>query len=168
MANTVTPDGIRIRKLRIRRGWTQEQLAEIAGVSTRSIQRAERGSAASLETLRALAGAFEIEIAELLAAEANGAASAQTFMTIPPISAPTRRRAFTRNAPGSTWKPAGTGRWNGAPRPPPASHPGGLQGPLSGIRAPPASAADSRTGRRRMSCGSRSWPGPPARSGLSW
>jgi transcriptional regulator with XRE-family HTH domain len=70
MANTVTPDGARIRSLRIRHGWTQEQLAGITGVSTRSIQRTERGSATSLETLRALASGFSIEVSDLLPVEA--------------------------------------------------------------------------------------------------
>ena len=54
-----------IRKLRLQRGWTQEQLAELAGVSVRSIQRAERGRQASLETLKSLAAVFEVELSVL-------------------------------------------------------------------------------------------------------
>jgi|LGVE01.1.fsa_nt_gb transcriptional regulator with XRE-family HTH domain len=50
-----------IRKLRLNRGWSQEQLAEISGVSTRTIQRIERGKKASLETLKCLAAVFETE-----------------------------------------------------------------------------------------------------------
>lgn len=52
-----------IRKLRLRRGWSQEQLAELAGLSTRTIQRIERGQSCSLETLKSLAAVFEVDIA---------------------------------------------------------------------------------------------------------
>lgn len=52
-----------IRKLRLQRGWSQEQLAELTGLSTRTIQRIERGQACSLETLNALAAVFEVDIA---------------------------------------------------------------------------------------------------------
>ena len=48
----------RIKQLRLERAWSQEQLAEISGVSSRTIQRIEQGDASSLETLKALAAAF--------------------------------------------------------------------------------------------------------------
>ncbi|MCY6382948.1 2TM domain-containing protein [Hoeflea prorocentri] len=54
-----------IRKLRFDRGWSQETLAELSGLSVRTVQRIERGGTASLETLGALAAAFEMDIAEL-------------------------------------------------------------------------------------------------------
>lgn len=54
-----------VRKLRLRRGWTQEQLAELAGLSVRSIQRIERGQPPSLESLKALAAVFEVELSTL-------------------------------------------------------------------------------------------------------
>ncbi len=54
-----------IRKLRLDRGWSQEDLAEISGVSVRTVQRIERGGRASLETLKCLAAAFEAEIPDL-------------------------------------------------------------------------------------------------------
>ncbi len=66
MPSRLKSDGAKIRALRIQRGWTQEQLAEIAGVSARTIQRAESASSAAFETLRAVAGAFETEFRELL------------------------------------------------------------------------------------------------------
>ena len=37
-----------VRKLRIQRGWSQEQLAELTGLSVRTIQRVERGQSAGL------------------------------------------------------------------------------------------------------------------------
>ncbi len=54
-----------IRKLRLEKGWSQEQLAEMAGVSTRTIQRIERGGQASLETKKCLAAVFEINLINL-------------------------------------------------------------------------------------------------------
>ncbi len=54
-----------IRKLRTDRGWSQEQLAEISGVSTRTIQRIEQGGKASLESLKCLAAVFETPITDL-------------------------------------------------------------------------------------------------------
>lgn len=50
-----------VRKLRLQRGWSQEQLAEIAGLSTRTIQRLERGQTSSIETMNALAAVFEVD-----------------------------------------------------------------------------------------------------------
>ncbi len=50
-----------VRKLRLQRGWTQEQLAELSGLSVRSIQRIERGQACSLESQNALAAVFQVE-----------------------------------------------------------------------------------------------------------
>ncbi|MBL1434797.1 MAG: helix-turn-helix domain-containing protein [Rhodobacteraceae bacterium] len=54
-----------IRKLRLNKGWSQEHLAEISGVSTRTIQRIERGKTASLESLKCLAAVFETNITTL-------------------------------------------------------------------------------------------------------
>ena len=54
-----------IRKLRLRHGWSQDQLAQMAGLNTRTIQRIERGHKASLESLKALAAVFEIELSQL-------------------------------------------------------------------------------------------------------
>jgi transcriptional regulator with XRE-family HTH domain len=50
-----------VRKLRLQRGWTQEHLAELTGLSVRSIQRLERGQSCSLETLNSLAAVFEVD-----------------------------------------------------------------------------------------------------------
>src|SRR5262245_7974050 len=66
MQRTLHPDGNRIRTLRLRRGWPQEQLANIADLSPRTIQRVEAGGNASYETLRSIACAFEVEAKDLL------------------------------------------------------------------------------------------------------
>jgi len=57
--------GKNIRRHREERHWTQEQFAMIAGVDTRTIQRAESGQRLALETLKAIASALEITIDEL-------------------------------------------------------------------------------------------------------
>lgn len=54
-----------IQKLRLQRGWSQEQLAEASGLSVRTIQRLERGQPASLESAKALAAVFEIDLSRL-------------------------------------------------------------------------------------------------------
>jgi len=57
--------GDRIRRLRDGKVWTQEHLAEAAGLSARTVQRAEEG-AASVETLRSLAAALDVPVQELV------------------------------------------------------------------------------------------------------
>jgi transcriptional regulator with XRE-family HTH domain len=54
-----------IQKLRLQRGWSQEQLAEVSGLSVRTVQRLERGQSGSLESLNALAAVFEIDLNRL-------------------------------------------------------------------------------------------------------
>lgn len=54
-----------IQKLRLQRGWSQEQLAEVSGLSVRTIQRLERGQPGSLESSKALAAVFEIDLSDL-------------------------------------------------------------------------------------------------------
>ena len=54
-----------IRKLRLSKGWSQEQLAELCNLSVRTIQRIERGQKPSLETLNSLSSVFEIDVSEL-------------------------------------------------------------------------------------------------------
>jgi transcriptional regulator with XRE-family HTH domain len=64
-----------IQKLRLRRGWSQEQLAELSGLSVRTVQRLERGQPASMESLKALGAAFEIDFSHLKEREMNTATS---------------------------------------------------------------------------------------------
>lgn len=54
-----------IKKLRERKNWSQEQLATMSGLSVRTIQRIESGNKASLESLKALASVFEVDISTL-------------------------------------------------------------------------------------------------------
>ena len=54
-----------IQKLRLQRGWSQQQLAELSGLSSRTIQRIENGQPASAESLKSLASVFEIDFTTL-------------------------------------------------------------------------------------------------------
>lgn len=55
-----------IQKLRLERGWTQEQIAEHSGLSVRTIQRIENGKPANLESLKCLAAVFETTVSSLV------------------------------------------------------------------------------------------------------
>lgn len=50
-----------IRTMREVYHWSQETLAELAGLNVRTVQRVESAKSASADTRRALAAAFEIE-----------------------------------------------------------------------------------------------------------
>ena len=50
---------------RLSRAWTQEQLATVSGLSHRTIQRVEKDYSGSLETIKALAATFEIDVSDL-------------------------------------------------------------------------------------------------------
>ncbi|TVS12886.1 MAG: XRE family transcriptional regulator [Wenzhouxiangella sp.] len=56
----------RVRQARLERGWTQQQLAEIADLSLRTVQRVENQSVASNETVSALCAVLELPRGELL------------------------------------------------------------------------------------------------------
>ena len=71
---TVKIDGKRIRQLREVRGWSQEHLASICGLSARTVQRLEAEGNASLESRMAVAAALEV--------------AAEDLLPIPPVSNP--------------------------------------------------------------------------------
>ncbi|MFK3703857.1 helix-turn-helix domain-containing protein [Klebsiella sp. NPDC088457] len=54
-----------VKQLRLQHAWSQEQLAEMAGVSVRTIQRIENGDRPGLETLSALAAVFNVNVADI-------------------------------------------------------------------------------------------------------
>ncbi len=76
-----------IRSERLKRAWSQEQLAHVSGLGLRTIQRVETaGSSASLETIKALAAVLERPLTELLVAEAAPAPAPASAP--PPTSLP--------------------------------------------------------------------------------
>lgn len=54
-----------IKELRLQNGWSQEHLADLSNLSTRTIQRIEKENKASLESLKSLANAFKLEVGDL-------------------------------------------------------------------------------------------------------
>ena len=54
-----------LKQLRIGRHLSQEQLAQMSGLNVRTIQRVESGHNASVETLKCLASALEVDIETL-------------------------------------------------------------------------------------------------------
>ena len=72
-----------LKKRRLERSWSQQQLADISGLSVRTIQRIEKGEPAGLETLKALAASFDISSAEL----AGGTEPSIAPTIAPPLSA---------------------------------------------------------------------------------
>ena len=55
----------RILELRTQRGWTQERLAEVSGVTVRTLQRLEAGNDVSLDTLSRLGKALGVPVRDL-------------------------------------------------------------------------------------------------------
>jgi len=78
---------ILIQKMRLQRGWSQEQLAEISGVSVRTVQRLERGQPGSLETLKALAAVFDTDLDSLKEPSMDAARSPHSSAALPPDEA---------------------------------------------------------------------------------
>lgn len=58
-------DTAKIKRWREERHWSQEHLAQLAGVGLRTLQRIENGQQASSETLKALASAFNVDVIAL-------------------------------------------------------------------------------------------------------
>ena len=67
-----------IQKLRLQRGWSQQQLADLSGLSLRTIQRIEQGQVASTESLKSLAAVFEIDFSTLQEPDMNTATAPTT------------------------------------------------------------------------------------------
>ena len=55
-----------LKEMRVSRSWTQEQLAEAAGIHPRTLQRVESLGVGSKSTLQALARALEVEVGDKL------------------------------------------------------------------------------------------------------
>ena len=53
-----------IKKMRLERHWSQDQLAEMSGLNIRTIQRIENGENAGLESLKSLGAVFDTNIAD--------------------------------------------------------------------------------------------------------
>ena len=54
-----------IKKLRLQRNWSQDQLAQFSGLSIRTIQRMEKGKPANIESYKSVAAVFEVNFEDL-------------------------------------------------------------------------------------------------------
>ncbi len=54
-----------VQEIRLKNGWSQQQLADISGLNVRTIQRIEQGQSASLESFKALGAAFNVDFSAL-------------------------------------------------------------------------------------------------------
>ncbi|MEM9599732.1 MAG: helix-turn-helix domain-containing protein [Pseudomonadota bacterium] len=70
------PDAAKIKRWREERHWSQEHLADLAGIGTRTVQRIEKGEAATYESVMALAAAFNVDVVALTVDPAKEAAEA--------------------------------------------------------------------------------------------
>ncbi len=84
-----------IKKLRKQKHWSQDQLAQMSGLSIRTIQRIERDQKAGLESLKALSSVFGIEINELQreAVDAAGIIASEQ-------DDPTKKEAYAQDVKG--------------------------------------------------------------------
>ena len=57
--------GQAIKEIRKARGWSQEHLAQVAGLTSRTIQRVEKDENCGSEALMAIASAFEVDVKDL-------------------------------------------------------------------------------------------------------
>lgn len=84
---------MRVQKLRLQHGWSQQQLADLSGLSVRTIQRIERGQPASAETLKSLASVFEIDFTQLQEASMASQDPHDPARSLPPSAPPLDTRS---------------------------------------------------------------------------
>lgn len=84
-----------VKQLRLQRAWSQEQLAELAGVSVRTIQRIENGDRPGLETLSALAGYLKLTSPRLAANRRRATKRRWIYVLRKPKRALNARAIFT-------------------------------------------------------------------------
>ena len=72
----------RIKELRSKRAWSQEELATSSGVNVRTVQRLEGGKLASLDTLKALANAFDTDVANIVQPRPAAAAASDSILLV--------------------------------------------------------------------------------------
>ncbi len=61
----INTDAKKIKRWREERSWSQDHLAEAAGLSLRTVQRIENGESASRDSVMALAAAFNVDVISL-------------------------------------------------------------------------------------------------------
>ncbi|GLQ16952.1 helix-turn-helix transcriptional regulator [Maritalea porphyrae] len=60
-----------IAQARTKKGWTQEHLANVAGISARTVQRAETIGSLSAETAQAICAVLDLDLGEIAETSAD-------------------------------------------------------------------------------------------------
>ncbi len=84
-----------VQKLRLKRGWSQQQLAELSGLSVRTVQRIEGGQNATAESLKSLAAVFEVDFQELRAVMEDTPSPLVPAMGLASVPAPSQETLMT-------------------------------------------------------------------------
>jgi transcriptional regulator with XRE-family HTH domain len=100
----------KIRERRLLRGWSQEQFAQIAGTTTRTIQRIEAWQGASLETVKAVASALDCDFRELISLAASDLPLMQSASVNNKSSRGPRKSELCMTTLSSKSLPTGTAR----------------------------------------------------------
>lgn len=72
----------KLKQLRESKAWSQSQLADIAGISLRTVQRIEKSGVASSESVMSICSAYGIETNDLLDKEDVPIDMAPTFLSV--------------------------------------------------------------------------------------
>ncbi len=59
-------DNVKLKQYREAKAWSQSHLAEVSGISLRTIQRIEKSGVASPESVKSLCATFDVQLNELL------------------------------------------------------------------------------------------------------
>ena len=71
-----------VKTIRAIKRWTQQHLADTAGILLRTVQRVEKGDGASLDTLGALANACDVSIDVLQTKKPHAAPKARVSLVV--------------------------------------------------------------------------------------
>jgi transcriptional regulator with XRE-family HTH domain len=71
-----------LQERRLKSAYSQDQLAQMSGLSVRTIQRIEQGHNPSLESLKSLAAVFEIQIIELQEETSNNSQPKEEYLSV--------------------------------------------------------------------------------------
>jgi len=81
------PDAAKIKRWREERHWSQDHLADLAGIGSRTVQRIENGEKASYESVMALAAAFNVDVVALTVDPTHQAAANEKAKAIEAVAA---------------------------------------------------------------------------------
>ena len=71
----------KLKELRESKAWSQSHLAEVAGISLRTIQRIEKSGIASPESAKSICASYDIQVVDLLINGHSKIEAAPTFLS---------------------------------------------------------------------------------------